>query len=100
MNNEVESPEKMVNREGVMTTQHSLTWSEFRAVVADKFGAHVDCIEREAAFIADLGADSLDMIQVLMELEDRYRIAISQDEAEQLVTVGDAFDYVVARMPS
>jgi acyl carrier protein len=77
-----------------------ITWSEFRAVVADKFGAHVECIEREAAFVADLGADSLDMIQVLMELEDRYRIAISQEEAEQLVTVGDAFDYVVARMPS
>ena len=84
-----------------MNTQKiDITWSEFRAVVADKFGAHVDCIEREAAFVADLGADSLDMIQVLMELEDRYRIAISQEEAEQLVTVGDAFDYVVARMPS
>jgi acyl carrier protein len=84
-----------------MNTQKiDIAWGEFRAVVADKFGAHIECIEREAAFVADLGADSLDMIQVLMELEDRYRIAISQEEAEQLVTVGDAFDYVVARMPS
>lgn len=84
-----------------MTQQQiDVTWTEFRAVVADKFGTQVDRVQREAAFVADLGADSLDMIQILMELEDRYLLAIPQNEAEQLITVGDAFDYVVARMPS
>jgi acyl carrier protein len=82
-----------------MTKQHiDLTWTAFREVVADKFGASVDGVHRDAAFIADLGADSLDMIQVVMEIEDRYQIEIPQDEASRLVTVGDAFDYIVARM--
>lgn len=81
-----------------MTKQQIDLWTEFRTVVADTFGAHVDSVQREAAFIADLGADSLDMIQILMELEDRYRIAIPQDQAARLVTVGDAFDFVAARM--
>lgn len=81
-----------------MTNQQLDLWTELRTVIADTFGADVETIQREAAFIADLGADSLDMIQILMELEDRYRIAIPQDQAAQLVTVGDAFDYVAARM--
>jgi acyl carrier protein len=85
-------------RGGDMTQQQlDAKWTEFRALVADKFGTHVDGVQREAAFIADLGADSLDMIQILMELEDRYQIAIPEAEVMRLVTVGDAFDYVVAR---
>jgi len=84
---------------GDMTKQQiDVTWREFRALVAEKFDADVEGVRREAAFIADLGADSLDMIQVLMELEDRYQIAIPETEATRLVTVGDAYDYVVARM--
>lgn len=78
--------------------QIDVTWPEFRALVAEKFGADAECVRREAAFIADLGADSLDMIHVLMELEDRYQVAIPETEATRLVTVGDAYDYVVARM--
>jgi acyl carrier protein len=82
-----------------MTKQQiDVTWPQFRALVAEKFGADVEGVRREAAFIADLGADSLDMIQVLMELEDCYQIAIPETEATRLVTVGDAYDYVVARM--
>jgi acyl carrier protein len=82
-----------------MTKQHiDLTWPAFREIVADKFGTSIDGVRRDAAFIADLGADSLDMIQVVMEIEDRYQIEIPQDQATQLITVGDAFDYIVARM--
>jgi acyl carrier protein len=84
-----------------MTKQQiDLAWNEFRQVVASKFGTQLDRIEREVSFFGDLGADSLDMIQVLMELEDRYQLAISEDEAARLVTVGDAFDYVAERMAS
>ena len=82
-----------------MTKQHSdLTWTAFREIVADKFGTSIDGVCRDAAFIADLGADSLDMIQVVMEIEDRYQIEITQDDAARLITVGDAFDYITARM--
>lgn len=84
-----------------MTEQQiDLKWNEFRALVAEKFGTSQERVQREITFINDLGADSLDMIQILMELEDRYQVAIPQKEAAQLVTIGDAFDYVVARMPS
>jgi acyl carrier protein len=75
-------------------------WPEFKQVVADKFGTQADRVERNMSFIVDLGADSLDMIQVLMEIEDRYQIEIPQDEAAQLLTVGDAFDYVTERIAS
>lgn len=84
-----------------MTEQQiDLKWTEFRTLVAEKFGTTQERVQREITFINDLGADSLDMIQILMELEDRYQVAIPQKEAAQLVTIGDAFDYVVARMPS
>ena len=72
-------------------------WTEFRAVLADQFGAHIDCIDREAAFVADLGADSLDMVRILTAFEARYQIRIPQKDASRLVTVGDAFDFVLAR---
>jgi acyl carrier protein len=86
---------------GVMSGQPvDVTWTEFRAVVADQFGAHVDCIDREAAFVADLGASSLDMTLILTAFERRYQITIPRKDVSRLVTVGDAFDFVVARTAS
>lgn len=51
-------------------------------------------------FREDLDADSLDLYELLMELEDRYSIRVSEEEAAQIKTVGDAVDFVCARVPS
>jgi acyl carrier protein len=90
-----------IHRRGLMTKQQfDPAWNEFRQVVANTFGTQVERVERDVSFFVDLGADSLGMVRVLIELEDRYQLAISEEEAASLVTVGDAFDYVAQRMAS
>jgi acyl carrier protein len=57
-------------------------------------------IQLETRFREDLDADSLDLYELVMELEDRYGIRVSEEEAAEIETVGDAVDYVTARVPS
>lgn len=57
-------------------------------------------IKAETRFREDLDADSLDLYEVLMELEDRYSIRVSEEEAAKIETVGDAVDFVCARVPA
>jgi acyl carrier protein len=59
-----------------------------------------DRITRETRFREDLDADSLDLYELVMELEDRYGIRVSEEEAAELRTVGDAVDFVSARAPA
>jgi acyl carrier protein len=54
----------------------------------------------ETRFREDLDADSLDLYELLMELEDRYGIRVSEEEAAEIATVGDAVDFVCARVPA
>jgi len=55
-----------------------------------------DQISREAVFTTDLGADSLDQVELVMELEEEFGITIPDDAAEKIQTVGQAIDYIVA----
>src|SRR5688500_15797493 len=57
-------------------------------------------IEEGTRFKEDLDADSLDLYELVMELEDRYGVAVSEEQAAQIKTVGDAVDFVVARAPA
>ena len=59
-----------------------------------------DRITPETRFREDLDADSLDLYELVMELEDSYGIRVSEEEAAELRTVGDAVDYVAARAPA
>jgi acyl carrier protein len=59
-----------------------------------------DKINLETRFREDLDADSLDLYELVMELEDRYGIRVSEEEAAELETVGDAVDFVCARVPA
>jgi acyl carrier protein len=59
-----------------------------------------DKIKPETRFKDDLDADSLDLYELVMELEDRYGIRVSEEEAAQIETVGDAVDFVCARVPA
>jgi acyl carrier protein len=59
-----------------------------------------DRITPETRFREDLDADSLDLYELVMELEDRYGIRVSEEEAAELRTVGDAVDFVSARAPA
>jgi acyl carrier protein len=62
--------------------------------VAEQLGVDVDEVSLESSFIDDLGADSLDIVELLMALEEEFDIEIPDEEAEKLSTVGDVVDYI------
>lgn len=63
-------------------------------VVVDRLGVDVSEVKIEASFRDDLGADSLDVVELVMELEDEFDMEISDDDAEKIGTVGDAVKYI------
>jgi acyl carrier protein len=63
-------------------------------IVAEQLGIGVDEVNNESSFIDDLGADSLDTVELVMALEEEFDIEISDDEAENISTVQAAIDYV------
>jgi len=69
---------------------------KIKTIVADKLSISEDQITEGASFIDDLGADSLDTVELVMALEDEFDLDIPDDEAEKLTTVGKAMDYVLA----
>lgn len=71
---------------------------KIKSIVADKLSISEDQITEEASFIDDLGADSLDTVELVMALEDEFDLDIPDEEAEKLTTVGKAMDYVLARV--
>ena len=69
-----------------------------RTIVADKLSISEDQITEEASFIDDLGADSLDTVELVMALEDEFGMDIPDEEAEKLTTVGKALDYILSNL--
>ncbi|HJE19714.1 acyl carrier protein [Aliicoccus persicus] len=65
-----------------------------KAIIVDKLGIDEDKVTTDASFKDDLGADSLDIAELVMELEDEFDMEIPDEEAEKIVTVGDALDYI------
>lgn len=63
-------------------------------VVVDRLGVDVSEVKPEASFRDDLGADSLDVVELVMELEDEFDMEISDDDAEKIGTVGDVVNYI------
>lgn len=71
-----------------------------REIIVDQLGVDPDQVKPEAAFIEDLGADSLDTVELIMALEEEYRVEIPDDEAEKIRTVGDAVSYLKEHVTS
>lgn len=65
-----------------------------KRIVADQLGVDETQVTREASFEDDLNADSLDLVELIMSLEEDFNIEISEDDAEKIHTVGDAIDYI------
>jgi acyl carrier protein len=70
--------------------------SRVQAIIVDKLGVDESEVKPDATFTNDLGADSLDTVELIMELEKEFSITIPDDQAEKIVTVGDAVAYVEA----
>lgn len=70
--------------------------SRIRAIVVDKLGVDESEVTPEASFTNDLGADSLDTVELIMEFEKEFNISIPDDQAENIQTVGQAISYLEA----
>jgi acyl carrier protein len=82
--------EARANRDGVL--------ERIRAHLADELGIDRGIVEESSRFKEDLEADSLDLVELVVELEDHYGIRIGEDEAERIKTVGQAVDFVTSHV--
>ncbi|HET90143.1 MAG TPA: acyl carrier protein [Chloroflexi bacterium] len=74
------------------------TFEQVKAVIVDLLGVEPEKVTMDARFREDLEADSLDLVELIMEFEERFDGQISDEEAQQLKTVGDAIKYIEERM--
>ena len=72
--------------------------AKVRDILVDKLGVDANAVTMEASFQDDLDADSLDLVELIMELEDQFGIKISDEEAQTLTTVGTAVDFIASRI--
>ena len=70
--------------------------SRVKAIIVDKLGVEESEVTNEASFTNDLGADSLDTVELIMEFEKEFDVTIPDDQAEKIATVGDAIAYIKA----
>lgn len=68
--------------------------TKVKAIIVDKLGVDENDVTLEASFTNDLGADSLDTVELIMELEKEFGVQIPDEEAEKIVTVGDAVKFI------
>jgi acyl carrier protein len=67
-----------------------------KKIIAEKLSVDLEEVVEEASFVDDLGADSLDLVELIMSMEEEFDIDISDEDAEKLVTVKDAINYINA----
>jgi len=71
-------------------------FERIKEIIVDQIGVDEDTVTEEAKFIDDLGADSLDIVELVMALEEEFDLEIPDEDAEKIVTVGDAVEYIKA----
>ncbi len=67
---------------------------KIKEIIADQLGVDEDEVVSDAQFIEDLGADSLDIVELIMALEEEFDLEIPDEDAEKIATVGDAVEYI------
>ena len=83
-----------------MAASREEVYERVKEVLTEQLGIDEADITEEASFQEDLDADSLDLYELVMELEDRYGISVSEEQAARIATVGDAVAFVLEHAPS
>ena len=71
-----------------------------KKIIVDQLGVDESEVVASASFVEDLNADSLDLVELIMSLEEEFKLQISDEDAEKIVTIKDAVSYIVKRMES
>ena len=74
-----------------------MIFEKVKEITVDKLGVEADEVQLKSSFREDLGADSLDLFEFVMELEDEFDIEISNEDVEQIQTVEDAVNYITSK---
>ena len=72
-------------------------FDKLKEILVDVLGVNEDDVKLESKFVDDLGADSLDLVELIMAFEDKFSIEISDEEAEKMVIVKDVLDYISSK---
>lgn len=71
-----------------------MSFDKVKEIIVEQLGVEADEVTMEASFIDDLGADSLDIVELIMALEEEFDMEIPDEEAEKISTVGDVINYI------
>ena len=73
-------------------------YDKMKEIIINKLGVDENKITKEARFVDDLGADSLDTVEIIMDFEEEFDVEIPDEDAEQLTTIQSALDYINSRL--
>ncbi|MCB9771948.1 MAG: acyl carrier protein [Candidatus Omnitrophica bacterium] len=73
---------------------------KIRSIISEQLGVKPEEVNPQASFIDDLGADSLDTVELIMALEEEFGVEIPDEDAEKMATVGDAIKYIEEKAPN
>jgi len=76
------------------TMSHEEILAQLKPVVAEQLGVDESEVREDASFTEDLNADSLDLVELIMSLEEKFGLQISDEDAEKLTTVGESVDFI------
>ncbi len=79
------------------TAQNEEISSKVKSIIAEQLGVPLENVKESSRFMDDLGADSLDIVELVMALEEQFDIEISDQEAEKIQTVGDAIQFITTK---
>jgi acyl carrier protein len=85
----------LIQQEGRMA---EASFEKFRSIIAEQLGVDVEKVTPEASFTEDLQADSLDLVELIMAFEEEYGMEISDEDAQKLRSVGEAWNYVKGKV--